>query len=65
MRKTISCVVMFADVADSTNIYENMGDELARERISNALRHRMDAIAHDFTLEESFKVLAMASNLQI
>lgn len=37
MRKTISCVVMFADVADSTNIYENMGDELARERISNAL----------------------------
>lgn len=37
MRKTISCVVMFADIADSTTIYENMGDELARERISNAL----------------------------
>jgi len=28
---------MFADIADSTTIYENMGDELARERISNAL----------------------------
>jgi adenylate cyclase len=37
MRKTISCVVMFADIADSTTIYENMGDELARERILNAL----------------------------
>jgi adenylate cyclase len=36
-RKTINCVVMFADVAGSTTIYENMGDELARERISNAL----------------------------
>ena len=28
---------MFADVAGSTTIYENMGDELAKERISNAL----------------------------
>jgi adenylate cyclase len=46
MRKTISCVVMFADVADSTNIYENMGDELARERISNAL-NTLIAITRD------------------
>ncbi|TNF88038.1 MAG: FHA domain-containing protein [Gammaproteobacteria bacterium] len=36
-RKTINCVVMFADVAGSTAIYENMGDDLARERISKAL----------------------------
>ena len=28
---------MFADVAGSTAMYENMGDELARERISKAL----------------------------
>ena len=28
---------MFADVAGSTSMYENMGDELARERISKAL----------------------------
>ena len=36
-RETINCVVMFADVAGSTAMYENMGDELARERISRAL----------------------------
>jgi class 3 adenylate cyclase len=28
---------MFADVAGSTAMYENMGDDLARERISKAL----------------------------
>lgn len=37
VRKTINCVVMFADVAGSTAMYENMGDDLARERISRAL----------------------------
>ena len=37
VRKTIKCVVMFADVAGSTAMYENMGDDLARERISRAL----------------------------
>jgi len=37
VRKTIKCVVMFADVAGSTAMYENMGDDLARERISQAL----------------------------
>ncbi len=37
MRDTIKCVVMFADVAGSTAMYENMGDDLARERISKAL----------------------------
>ena len=37
VRKTINCVVMFADVAGSTAMYENMGDDLARERISKAL----------------------------
>ena len=36
-RETINCVVMFADVAGSTAMYENMGDDLARERISGAL----------------------------
>ena len=36
-RETIKCVVMFADVAGSTAMYENMGDDLARERISKAL----------------------------
>lgn len=36
-RDTINCVVMFADVAGSTAMYENMGDDLARERISKAL----------------------------
>ena len=36
-RETISCVVMFADVAGSTAMYENMGDDLARERIFKAL----------------------------
>lgn len=36
-RETINCVVMFADVAGSTSMYENMGDDLARERISKAL----------------------------
>jgi len=36
-RETINCVVMFADVAGSTSMYENMGDDLARERISGAL----------------------------
>ncbi len=36
-RETINCVVMFADVAGSTAMYENMGDDLARERISEAL----------------------------
>ncbi len=35
--KTIDCVVMFADVAGSTAMYENMGDDLAMERISKAL----------------------------
>lgn len=34
---SIQCVVMFADVAGSTAMYENMGDIEARERISNAL----------------------------
>ncbi len=37
VRETINCVVMFADVAGSTAMYENMGDDLARERISKAL----------------------------
>jgi len=37
MRETINCVVMFADVAGSTAMYENMGDDLARERISKSL----------------------------
>jgi adenylate cyclase len=37
VRKTINCVVMFADVAGSTAMYENMGDDLARERLSKAL----------------------------
>ncbi len=36
-RKTINCVVMFADVAGSTAMYENMGDDMARERISKSL----------------------------
>ena len=36
-RETINCVVMFADVAGSTAMYENMGDDLARDRISKAL----------------------------
>jgi len=36
-RETIKCVVMFADVAGSTAMYENMGDDLARERISKSL----------------------------
>jgi adenylate cyclase len=36
-RETVNCVVMFADVAGSTAMYENLGDDLARERISNAL----------------------------
>ena len=42
MRETINCVVMFADVAGSTAMYENMGDDLARERISNALNALID-----------------------
>ena len=33
----LQCVVMFADVAGSTAIYENLGDVEARERISRAL----------------------------
>ncbi len=37
VRETIKCVVMFADVAGSTAMYENMGDDLARERISKSL----------------------------
>ncbi len=36
-RETVTCVVMFADVAGSTAIYENLGDDLARERISKSL----------------------------
>ncbi|MCP4491363.1 MAG: adenylate/guanylate cyclase domain-containing protein [Gammaproteobacteria bacterium] len=36
-RKIINCVVMFADVAGSTAMYENMGDDMARERISKSL----------------------------
>jgi len=36
-RETIDCVVMFADVAGSTAMYENLGDDLARERISKSL----------------------------
>jgi len=36
-RETIKCVVMFADVAGSTAMYQNMGDDLARERISKSL----------------------------
>ncbi len=35
--QSIQCVVMFADVAGSTAMYENMGDSVARERISKAL----------------------------
>ncbi len=35
--QSIYCVVMFADVAGSTAMYENMGDSIARERISKAL----------------------------
>lgn len=35
--QSIQCVVMFADVAGSTAMYENMGDSIARERISKAL----------------------------
>ncbi|MFT5665342.1 MAG: adenylate cyclase [Urechidicola sp.] len=33
---------MFVDVTGSTAIYQNMGDELARERISNALNTLID-----------------------
>lgn len=36
-REKINCIVMFADVAGSTAMYENMGDDPARERISRAL----------------------------
>ena len=36
-QETITSVVMFADVAGSTAIYENLGNELARERIAKAL----------------------------
>ena len=35
--QSIQCVVMFADVAGSTAMYENLGDSVARERISKAL----------------------------
>lgn len=35
--KPLQCIVMFADVAGSTAIYENLGDVEARERISKAL----------------------------
>ncbi len=35
--QSIECVVMFADVAGSTAMYENLGDSIARERISKAL----------------------------
>ena len=35
--QTIQCVVMFADVAGSTAMYENLGDVEARGRISKAL----------------------------
>lgn len=35
--KPISCVVMFADVVGSSAMYENMGDNEARTRISKAL----------------------------
>ena len=35
--KSLQCVVMFADVAGSTAMYENMGDIEARGRISKAL----------------------------
>lgn len=35
--KSLQCIVMFADVAGSTAIYENLGDVEARERISKAL----------------------------
>ncbi len=35
--ESLHCVVMFADVAGSTAIYENLGDVEARERISRAL----------------------------
>jgi adenylate cyclase len=35
--KSLQCIVMFADVAGSTAIYENLGDLEARERISKAL----------------------------
>jgi adenylate cyclase len=35
--QSIQCVVMFADVAGSTAMFENMGDIEARERISKAL----------------------------
>ena len=37
VRKTINCVVLFADVAGSTAMYGNMGDDLARKRIARAL----------------------------
>ena len=36
-RETVTCVVMFADVAGSTAMYENLGDDIARERISRSL----------------------------
>jgi adenylate cyclase len=35
--KPLQCIVMFADVAGSTAIYENLGDIEARDRISRAL----------------------------
>ncbi len=35
--QSIQCIVMFADVAGSTAMYENLGDSVARERISKAL----------------------------
>ncbi len=50
-RKTINCVVMFAVVAGSTAMYENMGDDLARERISKALNMLISITRrHDGTL---------------
>ena len=51
MTKTITAAVMFVDIADSSGLYQRLGDDRARELVSSCLAKISDQIlAHDGTV---------------
>ncbi len=46
VENNINCAVMFADIADSTRLYEVVGDETAQQLVSNCLSHISQICAH-------------------
>ena len=53
MNKT-SCTIMFVDISGSTQIYEQLGDEVAKQTIDKCLAQISDiVVAHQGTVVKS------------